>query len=144
MMYDMRRRKLEPTLWPSQGIFNLLGMVWEELAFNDAVSYTQWEKWIAAQLNIMAVIGCVPLSPESPSQCLNQLSNLTSSFNTRRTLDWCKIHPSSQARFIQHVTTRNTASTALIISTMSSALPKLKMRNVAEILVRLSCQATIK
>ena len=40
-------------------IFNLphhIGMVWEELAFNDAVSYSVG-KWIAAQLNIIAVTG---------------------------------------------------------------------------------------
>ena len=33
----------EPTLLSTQGIFNLshhIGMVWEELAFDDAVSYT--------------------------------------------------------------------------------------------------------
>ena len=44
MMYQMRRRKRKPTLLPTQGTFNLqhhLGMVWEELAFDDAVSYTQ-------------------------------------------------------------------------------------------------------
>ena len=38
------RRKPEPTLLPTQGTFNLphhLGMVWEELAFDAAVSYTQ-------------------------------------------------------------------------------------------------------
>ena len=42
MMYEMRRRKPKPTLLPTQEIFNLLhniGMVWEELAFGDAVSY---------------------------------------------------------------------------------------------------------
>ena len=43
MMYEMRK-KPEPTLLPTQGIFNLpnyIDMVWEELAFDDAVSYTQ-------------------------------------------------------------------------------------------------------
>ena len=62
------------------GIFNLphhTGMVWEELAFDYAVSYTQREKWIAAQLNVMAVVGFVPLSSGSPRQCLNQLSYLS-------------------------------------------------------------------
>ena len=42
MMYVMRRRKPEPTLLLTQGIFNLprnLGMVWEELAFDDHASY---------------------------------------------------------------------------------------------------------
>ena len=41
-MYEMRRRKAEPTLLATQGIFNLphhVGTVWEELAFDDAVSY---------------------------------------------------------------------------------------------------------
>ena len=49
MMYVMRRRKPEPTLLPTQWIFNLphhIGMVWEELAFDDA-----------AQLNVIAVTG---------------------------------------------------------------------------------------
>ena len=44
MMYEMRRRKPEATHLMSQGTFNLphqIGMVWEELAFDDAVSYTQ-------------------------------------------------------------------------------------------------------
>ena len=42
----MRRRKLEPTVVLTQRTFNILfhvGMVGEELAFDDAVSYTQWE-----------------------------------------------------------------------------------------------------
>ena len=41
MMYEMSRKPR-----PTQAIFNLphhMGMVWEELAFNDAVSYTQQE-----------------------------------------------------------------------------------------------------
>ena len=45
MMYEMRRKNLEPTLLPTQAIFNLphhIGMVGEELAFDDAVIYTQW------------------------------------------------------------------------------------------------------
>ena len=47
MMYEMKRRKPEPTLLPTQGIFNLahhIGMVpiREELAFADAVNYRQW------------------------------------------------------------------------------------------------------
>ena len=43
MMYEMRRRKPDPTLLPTQEIFNPpahIGMVFEELAFDDAVSYT--------------------------------------------------------------------------------------------------------
>ena len=42
MMYEMRRRKPEPTLLLTQLIFNLpyhMSMVREELAFDDAVSY---------------------------------------------------------------------------------------------------------
>ena len=58
MMYEMRRRKLEPTLFLTQGIDNLphhIGMVREELAFDDAVNTAG--KWITAQLNIIAVTG---------------------------------------------------------------------------------------
>ena len=43
-MFEMRKRKLEDTLLPTQGIFNLphdIGMVCEELAFDDTVSYSQ-------------------------------------------------------------------------------------------------------
>ena len=43
MMYEMSRRKPEPTHLPTQAIFNLehnIGMIWENLAFDDAVSYT--------------------------------------------------------------------------------------------------------
>ena len=50
MMYGTRRRKPKPAL---KGIFNLprhIGMVWEELAFDDAVSYTQWWKCILAEV----------------------------------------------------------------------------------------------
>ena len=60
-MYEMRRRKPEPTLLLSQGIFNL-GMLSEELTIDDAVSYTV-EKWIAAQLNIIAVTRIRTLFP---------------------------------------------------------------------------------
>ena len=38
--------------------------------------YTQWEKSIAVQLNVMAVTGFEPLSHGSPTQRLNQLSYL--------------------------------------------------------------------
>ena len=57
MMYEMRRKKPERILLPTKGIFNLpdhIGVVCEELAFDDAVSYTV-EKWIAAQLHVIAV-----------------------------------------------------------------------------------------
>ena len=45
MMYEMSRRKPEPTFLAIQGIFNLLhhlSMIWEELGFSDTVSYAQW------------------------------------------------------------------------------------------------------
>ena len=44
MIYEMRRRQPKPTLLPTQGIFNIphhIDMASEELAFNDAVGYTQ-------------------------------------------------------------------------------------------------------
>ena len=44
MMYEMRSRKPKPALLTTQGIFNLphhIGMQWEELVFDDTVSYTQ-------------------------------------------------------------------------------------------------------
>ena len=43
MMHEMRKQKPAPTPLLTQGIFKLLhdmAMVWEELAFDDAVSYT--------------------------------------------------------------------------------------------------------
>ena len=46
MMYEMRMRKPEPTHLPNQVIFNLphhIGTLCKELAFIDAVSYTQQE-----------------------------------------------------------------------------------------------------
>ena len=42
MMYEVRRRKPEPLFLPTQGIFDLphhTGMVWQELAFDNAVNY---------------------------------------------------------------------------------------------------------
>ena len=42
MIYVISREKADPTPLPTQGIFNLwhqIGMGWEELAFDDAVSY---------------------------------------------------------------------------------------------------------
>ena len=45
MIYEMTRRKSEATLLQTQGIFDhphCIGMVGEELAINDAVSYTQY------------------------------------------------------------------------------------------------------
>ena len=60
MMYETRSRKPEPTLLLTRWIFNLphyIRMVYEELAFYDAVSYTQCGEWIAAQLNVIAATG---------------------------------------------------------------------------------------
>ena len=42
-MFEMKRRKLEPLLLPTQGVFNLphhIGIAWEELAFDDTIRYT--------------------------------------------------------------------------------------------------------
>ena len=72
IMSEMRRRKSEPTFLPTQGTFNLLhhiGMVGEEPAFDDAVNYTQQEKWISAQLNVVIVTRFVLLSPELQTEC---------------------------------------------------------------------------
>ena len=48
-------RKLEPTLIPTQGIFNIphyVDMVWEQLAFDCAVSYAQqWKIKLAEVKN---------------------------------------------------------------------------------------------
>ena len=63
-------RKVDPALLPIMGIFNLphhLGMIWEEVVFDDALIYTGG-KWIAAQLNVMAVTGFVHLSPGFPTE----------------------------------------------------------------------------
>ena len=43
-MYEMRRKKVEPTLLQTQASFNLpqhIGMVGEELGFDDAECFTQ-------------------------------------------------------------------------------------------------------
>ena len=45
IMYDMRRRKPEPTPLPTQEMFKVpqhKGMILEVVAFDDAVSYRQW------------------------------------------------------------------------------------------------------
>ena len=62
MMYKVRRRKPEPTLLASQWIFDLphqIGMVWDEVDFDDTKLYIVG-KWIAAPLNVMAVMGHQP------------------------------------------------------------------------------------
>ena len=81
MMSDTRRRKPKPILLPTEGIFNLshhIVMAWEELAFDDGWHCRLYAagKWSAAQLNVMVVMGFVPLSPGAPTQWLNQLSYL--------------------------------------------------------------------
>ena len=51
-MHEMRRRMPERTILLTQGNFNLpnhIGMILEELAFDDTNLYTA-EKWIEAQL----------------------------------------------------------------------------------------------
>ena len=71
MMDTVRRRKPERTFLQIQVIFNLLhhiDVVWEEMAFDYAISYTQ--------LNVMAVIGFISLSSGSLTQGLNQLTYL--------------------------------------------------------------------
>ena len=79
-MHEMRRRKhTKPTLLLTQGIFNFthhIGMVQEELGFGDAVKSYTAGKWIVAQLNVMAVMGLIPVSPESLTPYVNQLSYL--------------------------------------------------------------------
>ena len=45
-IWDEEKKKPKPTLSPTQRIFNLphhIGIVCEELSFDDAVSYTQME-----------------------------------------------------------------------------------------------------
>ena len=69
MMYGMRMRKSEPTLLPTQRIFNLphqIRTVWEELTFDDTVSYTQRGN---TQLNVIAVTGIRALTPHSNQLC---------------------------------------------------------------------------
>ena len=73
MMYEMRRRNPKPTLVPTQGIFNPphhIGTVWEELAFNDVVSYkyTTW-KWIAAPRNVISVTRIRTIVPKGNLPC---------------------------------------------------------------------------
>ena len=44
MMFEIRTRKPERTLLPTEGIFNLphhVGLVWEELAFDDTVIHSR-------------------------------------------------------------------------------------------------------
>ena len=72
VMYEMRRRKPEPILSPTQEICNLphnIGMVWEELAFDDFVSYTQ-------QGNAIAVTGIRTPVPRVTYPRSNPLSYL--------------------------------------------------------------------
>ena len=55
-MHELRRKKLKPTLLPTQGIFNLphrQGMRGTGLL--GCCKLYRAEKWIAAQLNVVAV-----------------------------------------------------------------------------------------
>ena len=87
MMYEMRRRKPEPTSLPTQGIFNLphpIDMIWEELAFNDAVSCTQ--QWKSKLAEVMACVIEPPIfrlgvrlrKKSEPTTCLLHLTDGTS------------------------------------------------------------------
>ena len=73
MMREMGRRKPKLNRLLTQGIFNLphhTGRIKEELAFDETKIYIK-RKWIATQLNAMAVTGFIP---GAPTQCINQLS----------------------------------------------------------------------
>ena len=62
MMYAIRR-KSEPTLLPTQKLVIIphhIGIIWEELAYDATVSYTQWGKSTAAQLNVIVLTGFIP------------------------------------------------------------------------------------
>ena len=62
MMYEMRRRNLEPTLLPTQGIFNLqhhICMEGEERAFNDAVSYSQRGNRVGIEMTCQCLDGSI-------------------------------------------------------------------------------------
>ena len=79
MMYEIRRRKPEPTLLPTQGIFNLphhVGMVWEELAPDDAVSYTQKEMGCSTAKCYSSDWHSYPSLQGSPTPRSNQQSYL--------------------------------------------------------------------
>ena len=66
MMYEMRRKKPEPTILLTQGILNLshhIGMVWEQLAFDESnwplillskVSCSHTQKWKSKLAEVMA------------------------------------------------------------------------------------------
>ena len=87
MMHKVGRRKPEPTLLLSQGIFNFphhIYMVADELVIDDAVDDSV--EWIAAQVNVMALSGFISLSAGSPIQCLNQLNYLLTPMFWKRAL----------------------------------------------------------
>ena len=89
VLWDVWEEKEKAWTYSSttQGIFDLrnhIGMVWEELAFGDAVSYTQRGN---GQLNVMAVMGFVTLSPEALTQRLNPLSYLH-----LPNMQWIRVH----------------------------------------------------
>ena len=77
----------EALLLPTQGIFNLthhIAMVWEELAFDDAVSYTQRGNVLQHNLRFWQRLGFVPVSLKSHTQHLTQLSYLTTPEKERK------------------------------------------------------------
>ena len=76
MMYELSRKKPDPTLLLTQGIFNLP----HQLAIDDAVSYTKRRNRL--QHSVVPVTGFVPLSPRSPTLCFNQLNHLPTAHET--------------------------------------------------------------
>ena len=89
MIYEVRRRKLEPTVLLHQGIFtppphthapHRHGMRGTGLWWCCKL-YTVGKSTVT-QLNDIALAWFVPLSPGSPSQCRNQLNYLPTSFST--------------------------------------------------------------
>ena len=80
--YEMRWRQPKPTLLLTRGIFNLphhMGLVWEELAFDNAVSYTQQGNGLQYSYMLWQWSGVVPLSPGSVTPYSNKLSYLPNS-----------------------------------------------------------------
>ena len=107
MMYEMRARKFEPTLLTMQGIFNpthhlyiwcvglniphhiFIYMVWEELAFDDAVSYTHW--WKSKLAEVMAwELNHRPSYKECNFLFKVRHSNHTATEDA--TMQWCTLH----------------------------------------------------
>ena len=74
MIYEMRRKQ-EPALLSTQWIYNLthhIYMVWEELAFDDALSYTKWGNGLQHRYMLWQWPVFVPLSEgHQPSALTN-------------------------------------------------------------------------